>query len=163
MLIYVCAAWKNSRSVQWNGRIFFRCLLMWVLVHCNRFLPKKDEDDYLFELEKFNCSYVQRGLALVRKKLIDDSVKKNKGYWFRLWGLYSVYRTSRIVKRTVLIEIAQGKTLMLYSLVVLQQNVSLSLNLVMPLGTTSSFWFNFKLIEFIVFFFHQQHFQFPLI
>ena len=42
------------------------------------FLPKKDEDDYLFELEKFNCSYVQRGLALVRKKLIDDSVKKIK-------------------------------------------------------------------------------------
>ena len=52
---------------------------MWVLVHCNRFLPKKDEeDDYLFELEKFNCSYIQRGLALVRKKLIDDSVKKIK-------------------------------------------------------------------------------------
>ena len=53
---------------------------MWVLVHCNRFLPKKDGDDYLFELEKFNCSFVLRGLALVRKKLIDDSVKKNKDY-----------------------------------------------------------------------------------
>ena len=64
----------------------------------------------------------------------------------------SVYIPSMIVRRTVLIEIAQGKTLMLYSLVVLQQNVSLSLNLVISLGTTSSFWFNFKLIEFKVFF-----------
>ena len=102
------------------------------------------EDDYLFELGKIQLFPCTEGSCNSAKKIDWWFSEKKKITDFDYEGM--------IVRRTVLIEIAQGKTLMLYSLFVLQQNVSLSLNLVMPLGTTSSFWFNFKLIEFKVFF-----------
>ena len=48
----------------------------------DKIIAKDEEDDYLFELDKFNCSHVYciEGSCISAKKLIDDSVKKNKGY-----------------------------------------------------------------------------------